>query len=147
MSAEYDRGTFLLQFQDHIFQDVCIHRIKAGEWFIQNNDLRIVQDGGNELQFLPHSLAEGFHLLLPVPLQVKPLQPVINLSSQIGPFIQFSVELKQFTQFHFLVQAPLFWKVAHILKAPGVMFPSIDTDRTPVRIHDLHDHADGGSLA
>ena len=43
-------------------------------------------------------------------------------------------------------QAAVFGQVAHVLQATGMVFASVDTKRSPIGVHDLHDHADGGGF-
>src|SRR5688500_11271250 len=56
MRGEDYRFISRLEFSNNIDQELYIYRIEPGEWFVQYQQIGIVQHGRNELDLLLHSL-------------------------------------------------------------------------------------------
>ena len=49
MGTENDGCSFILKFQDHIFQEIGIDRIQTAERFVQSNNLWLDKDGDKKV--------------------------------------------------------------------------------------------------
>ena len=55
MGREQDGGTLVAQFEYRLFQEVGVDGVETAERLIEDEDFRLVDDGGDELDFLLHA--------------------------------------------------------------------------------------------
>ncbi len=73
-----------LLFADDVFDQPRVDRIEPGERFVDHDQIRLVQQRGDDLRFLLHALAEFLNLLVAVIVQIEPLQPVGQAALRLG---------------------------------------------------------------
>ena len=76
-----------------IFEQFHIYRIKAAERFVQNEDLRVVNDGGDKLDFLLIALRQFLDFLAVIFGNTESLQPI--LQAAVGFFAAHAFQLSQ----------------------------------------------------
>ena len=148
VGGEEDDFALLNLLLDHILQQPGIHWVQSGEGFIQHNDVRIVGQGRDELDFLLVAFGEGVQPLVFVLFHAQPLQPAANRHGGLPALHPF--ELRKVHQLLpdglFGVQAPLFGQVAqgHLTVVDGC---SVQKDLSTVGRKHIHENADGSGFA
>ena len=56
MGGEEDGAPSGLEIDEDLFKHLLIHRVQAGERFVEEHQLRIMRDRGQHLDFLSHAL-------------------------------------------------------------------------------------------
>src|SRR5262245_16082075 len=84
MSRENDGPAAQLESENYFFQEADTDRIQPGERFVKNQHLRVMEDGGDKLDLLPHAFRQfdGGHFFGPG--QFKPRQPFIDLPDSLA---------------------------------------------------------------
>ncbi len=147
--AEDDRLAPPLFFQQDLLQHLGVDRVQPLERLVQDQQRRIVDQGGQELGLLRHALAQLLHLAPGVLGQPCLLQqgggPLAGLLAwhplqcpQVGQALQ---------QPKALVQAALLRQVADARLAGLGHRLAHQPDGAAVRLDDVHDRADRGRLA
>lgn len=93
-----------------------VYGVQAAEGLIQNQKPGAVDDGGDELNLLLHTLTEFFDLLVPLATEVEFIEPFLSGGGGFGLIHSLEAgKVKQvLTDVHFLVQAALFGQVADL---------------------------------
>ena len=68
----------------HVFDHLSVDRVQAAKRLVDDQNLRLVHQRGNDLRFLLHALAQLFYLLAPVRRQVKAFQVIIHAQACFG---------------------------------------------------------------
>ena len=112
-----DGFSFIFKAKHFIFYDFGIHGVESAERFVENQQIRIMDDGGNKLHFLLHPFREFFHFAVVPACNIKSIEPDHQLAMRVG--FGESAQLRQIhrllTHFHFFVQSALFGQVADIV--------------------------------
>jgi hypothetical protein len=74
--AEEDRPAGALKVGDDLAESALVQRIEAPEGFVQDDDLGLVEDRGDELELLLHPLRQVLDAVVSAIGQVEPLEPV-----------------------------------------------------------------------
>jgi len=64
VGAHNNRFACIALFLEQVLNQLRIHRVQSAEGFVDDDDLRIVDKGGNQLSFLLHPFAQLFDLIL-----------------------------------------------------------------------------------
>ena len=108
-----------------------------------------MQDGGDELDFLGHALAQVGHFPVPPPLHFKALEPLFQVTLGLWP--SHASERREVQDLlghpHALVQAALLWEVPHSGEQATVVRLAPHAERATVRLGDARDHAQERGLA
>src|ERR1039457_1393880 len=75
MGGEQYGFSILLQLREDVLQHDGIAGIEAGEGLVHDDEIGIMQQGSDELDFLLHALGQLFHLLVCPFVEQKPLAP------------------------------------------------------------------------
>src|SRR5262249_55054100 len=146
VSGENDGGTLLAQLQHDVLEHDGVDRVKSGEGLIQNEQWRSVNDRGNELNLLLHSLGKVDHLLFRPIGELKSFQPVPR--APVGfPFrqpFQSAEKHQQFAHLHARIKAALFGQVPNPILSLFAERLAQYLDGPLVRDKDAHQHAQGG---
>src|SRR5579864_715520 len=62
VGGEQDGFALLLHLQKHVLQQISIHGIQAGERLVHDDEIGIMQESGNKLDFLLHTFGQLFYL-------------------------------------------------------------------------------------
>jgi len=73
-----DGGAALALFEDGGAEHFEIHRVQAGEWFVEDEQLRLRNHGGDELDFLRHALGERLDFVIRPLFQAHLREPVAD---------------------------------------------------------------------
>jgi hypothetical protein len=120
--------------------------VQAGERLVDDDQLRVVKQGGDDLGFLLHPLAQLFDLFRTVFGQVEAFH--VGHGTLARFFLSQSFERckvdQDTVQRDVLVQAAVFGHVADPVFLGFVHLPSQDGNVTGVRLVDIQDQADRG---
>jgi len=133
---------------DELLKEFGVDRVKAGKGFIEDDEIGIVDDGDEELDFLLHTLGKFFAFLPGYPRKFNLFEPVVDVFGEAGLRHAFEEGdiFEKFADAHFSVEASFFGEVADaVFVVEGVA--AEDGDRSRIGIDDRHDHADGGAFA
>jgi hypothetical protein len=134
---------------DHVFHYLTVDRIQSAERLVEDDELRLVQQGPDELDFLLHAFGQVLYLLQGPVLEPQPLQPLVGLGDRRSPVdpLGFSQERQLVDQLHLLVQTALLGEKPDSggIVAAGP-FSLEENDFAFVRDQDVHDHAERGCL-
>src|SRR5271157_4250811 len=147
VGAEDDRDAAPAEIQNGGADGVRAHRVETAEGFVQDEEFRFGDYGGDELNLLAHALAERFHLVGGAAGQVQPREPLRDFGFDAAAGTQLPVEFQQCLDRHFLVKAALFGKVSDKVRAGFRPALSEKADVPAVGIKDVHDHAHRGGFA
>ena len=75
VARQHERAPLAPQVQQHLAHEVGAHGVEAAQRLVEDQDLRLVQDGGHELHLLLHALGQLVELALAPLGQAQPLQP------------------------------------------------------------------------
>src|SRR6476659_8556743 len=141
---EDDRLSLLPKLAQVFLDDCGVDRIESRERLVQDQDLRIVDDGRDELDLLLHPLRELIHFLLEPRLQLEFLGPVGDPLPRVfaGNLLDRRQKEEVVEHVHLPVEPALLGQVADpILSLPGHRGAE-DVDLSGVRGRDVHDHPD-----
>src|SRR6266581_1162917 len=138
------------ELEHGVLQHLRIHGIEARERLVQNDQLGLVQDGGNELHLLLHPLRQLVDAPQPPLLQAQLLEP----PGRLGPCrasldaLHLGEENDHVEHAHLAVQATLLGEIADPGRVRSPAAPLAEQPHGPlVRLDDVHDHADRRRLA
>jgi len=143
MGGHQDGCPAIPQFQEHILERLGVDRVQAAERLIDDDHLRPVQDRGDELRLLLHTLAQFADLLVAVVAQVQPFQEANRLLAGIRrahPLERPQVD-QHLQQGHVFVQAALFRHVADPALGLLGQRAAQHGDRPRIRLQDVENHA------
>jgi len=148
VGREHDGGPFTVELEDGVAEAVPVDGVKPGKRLIEDEQLGLMDHGGDELELLRHALREGLDpLMLPVG-EVESFEPPVDDGIQRACVLALDLaeEVQQLENAHLLVEAAFLGEVtenrleglAHLgpehLHAPGI------------RPEDVHEHADARGL-
>ncbi|MFM1942804.1 MAG: hypothetical protein RI897_1786 [Verrucomicrobiota bacterium] len=119
MGAEDDGGSGLAQFEDGLADGIGIDGVESAEGFIEDEEFRLVEGGGDELDFLAHAFAERFDFFIGVGEEVESFEPEVDGWVGLGEAAEFGEELEVFAHFHAAVEAAFFGEVTDAVAAGG----------------------------
>ncbi len=149
MGGEQDRGPVGRQIADHGFQPLLVHGVQARERLVQDDELRLVHDRGDQLHLLRHPLGQFLHLLFLRGAQPLLLQHGLGATATFrrGQSLQRAEKGDGLDRRHLLVQTPLLGQeadaVAHLTSVGGAQ----NLDPTRRRRLKPQDHPQGRGLA
>ena len=148
VGREHDGLARLVHFADDAREQCCIDGIEPREWFVEHDQIGVVQDGGDELHLLLLSFGEFFASPRERFGKLQPFEPAN--SGFVGRSGRQTLEppnvAKKSVNTHSAVEATLFREIADAVF--GIERRTTeDLDRTCVRIDDRHDHPDRRALA
>src|SRR6476646_23284 len=148
MRGKQDGLALLLQAQHHVLQQAGIHRIKPEEWLVHDDEIRIVQQCGDELDLLLHALGKLFHFFQQPGVDLQSLAPLHGLlfGGPGGHAVEFSQEHKLVQDLHLLVQSAFFRQVADLVQALALERLAKKVDLAGIRHGNADHHADGAGL-
>ena len=76
VGGEDNRVPFRFQLHDFLLQAVSVHWVESAERFVQDEQLRFMDNRDDELHLLLHSLRQLFQLLVPPRHDVELLEPI-----------------------------------------------------------------------
>src|SRR5262249_516319 len=119
------------------------------EGLVEDQQVRIVHDRGDELDFLLHPLGKGFDLLVEPGPQLHLVEPALDpfLRRRAIDFLDRGEEVEVVDDLHPAVEAALLGQVPDAVLEPAVHRLTEDPDLPRVGSGDVHDHADRGRLA
>src|SRR5450759_1951092 len=145
---EDDRLSALLERGQEVLHEDDVDRVEAGEWLVQDQDLGVVHDRAEELHLLLHALAQLLGLLLEPGPEVHrgdPRREALHRALTVHA-LDRREEQELVDDLHLPVETALFGQVADALLQLVVHLLAEDADLARVRLHDVHDHPDGGRL-
>jgi len=149
MGAHYHHGTAVTFFAQQVFDHLGIHGVQRAEGFINNHELRLMHQRGNELRLLLHAFAQLFDLLFAVLCQVKALQPGADALLRFGG--REPLEGRQVDQHPVqplvLVQAAFFGQVANAVFLGLVHRAAQHGHAAGIGLEDVENDADGGGFS
>ncbi len=75
VGGEDDGLALLLQAEHFVLHDAGIHRVETAEGLVEDQQVRVVDHGRDELHLLLHPLGELLHLAVVPAHDVEPLEP------------------------------------------------------------------------
>ena len=144
-----DGGSAIAQLQHFVFQQLCIEGIEARKGFVEDQQLRFVQDSDDKLYLLLHTLGEFFELLVPPRHDLEFLKP--HFQPLFGFGVRKSLELCKiqglFAHFHLTIKAALFGKITNISHIFLGEWLSVEQHLARVGESDVIDDANEGGFA
>ena len=144
-----DRSAALVLSQDQVTQQTHVHRIEPAERFVEDEQIRLVQHAGEELDLLLHALRELLTLLVGDVAELDRLQPALytRLEDSAWHTLESPDVHEKGRDLHLLVDAALFGQVSDPVFGFQRGIATQHRDRTRVRQQDRHDDANGRGLA
>ena len=114
MRREDDRGPFVAQSQDFVFQQVGVDGVESRKRFVEDQQLGFVEHRDDELHLLGHALRELFDLLVPPLLNAEFDEPLLQPHDGFAARKTFEAceEDGLFADLHFLVKPALLGEIA-----------------------------------
>src|SRR5215203_387240 len=134
---------------EQVPEQLLVDGIEAGERLVQDEQVRLVENGADELHLLLHALRQLLDLGFGPLGELHPLQPALDVGPELGPLeaADLAEEEELVHHRHPAVEPALLGQVAdppQILRRPRM---AEDRDLARVLGRDVHDHADGRRLA
>src|SRR5437667_1005579 len=149
VGREQDRLPATPQVEHGVLHDLRVHRIQSRERLVQNQEIRVVEHGRDELHLLLHALRQLIDPAQAPLTETESLEPCLGLLACPPPVEAFHLAQKHehVEHPHLPVQAALLREIADPLRvsAPAVRLPE-DRRRGAVGLQDIHDHADRRGL-
>ena len=146
---EQDRGAAPMLVDDQLAQQSHAHRIEPAERLVENEQVRLVDDGGDELHALQHALREILAALphgLGKPDAIEETLVRAPQHPRRQP-LQLPHVGEEGADPHLAVDAALFRQVADAILGLERRWPAKHRQLSGVRKENRHDHADAGGLA
>ena len=132
-----------------MFQQLCIEGIKARKGFVEDQQLRFVQDSDDKLYLLLHPLGEFFKFFVPPRHDLEFLKP--HFQPLFGFCVRKSLELRKiqglFAHFHFAIESALFGKITNISHIFLSEWLSVEQHLARIGESDVIDDANEGGFA
>src|SRR5690348_8159410 len=150
VGREQDRPAAAMQVEHDVLHRLGIDRIEPREGLVQDDQLRVVQDGGDELHLLLHAPGQLVDASGRPLRETEALEPPARPVARQSPIhsLHLRQECEDVQDAHLAVQPPLLRQVAdpfRVLAASRWLAEQPDLAR--VRLEDVHDHANRGRLA
>ena len=149
VGGEDDGGALRFKAQDFALEDVGIDGVEAAERLVEDEQLRLVQHGDDELHLLLHAFGELLDRAVPPVTDFQAVEPLVqpfDCGSLVEPLELCQID-SLLTHSHLFIQSPLFGHVAnlhHIGIGHGV---AVEGQPAAVGSEDVVDDADEGGLA
>ena len=114
VGGKQDGGPLAAELEDGLLDGLHVHRVQAGERLVEDQQLGLVQDGGDELDLLGHALGQRLHPPLLAVADAQPLEPQAALDPRppVGHALERGEEPQQLAHRHLAVKPPLLGQVA-----------------------------------
>jgi hypothetical protein len=125
-----------------------VHRIQPAEHLVEDQQIRLMDDRGDELHLLLHPLGEFLALLLCDILEPHTLEPPHGTPTCFGAVdaLETGDVREERGDLHLAVHAALFGEIPDAVLRFESRGPSQNGDLTLIGKNDRHDHADGGGF-
>src|SRR5690606_31549265 len=142
--AEDDRALLALQIQDDLLEQLLVDHVQAAEGLVEDHDVRLVQHGRDELDFL----------LVPLRQLLQPCILAIGEAEALEPFadprhrlrrrnpLDLRHECEQPAHPHAAVEPPLFGQIARAIERRLVDRPPPEQDLPRIWVQDPEEHPD-----
>ena len=149
MRGEEDGPPLVAQLEHDVFEEVGVDGVEAAEGFVEDEQVRVVQQRADKLHFLLHPFGKLLGFLAAPVGGSEAAEPVVHFLGRLGAreAPQFGKVEQLLLHLHLLVEATFFGQIAHPLLAPRPDGFSIEPHFALVRDGDVGDHPDGGRLA
>jgi hypothetical protein len=119
MRGKQDCLALLLQVEQNVFEQGGINGIETEEWLVHDDEVRVMQQRGNKLNFLLHALGKLFHLLFNPGIDLQPLAPLHRFLPRRagGKTMQLAQKNELINDLHFFIKPALFGKVPDTVQA------------------------------
>src|ERR1019366_4778777 len=146
VGAEDDGGAATPQIEYGGAERIGAHRIEPGEGFVEDQQFRLGDDGGDGMHALAHTFAQGIDAAHGAVRQIEAGEPGGDLPAHLAAAAELTEELQQGADLHLAVKAALLGEVADQVIARAGHLVAEHADLSAVGIEDVDDHADGGGL-
>jgi hypothetical protein len=148
-AGEDERRSLAPLVEEDLAHDVHPHGIEAAHRLVQDQHVRLVEHGGDELRLLLHALRE---LVCPPPAplpEAQPLQPRPETARRLPPrrALDLGEEEELLAKHHARVESPLLGHVPDAVAGGDVGGAAPDLDAALVGSEDVHHHAERRRLA
>ena len=148
MGREQHGGPAAVELEDDLLEHVLIERVETAERLVEDEQLRLVQNGRHELDLLLHPLGEVLDLAFAPGREPQPVEPLERALPPEGPrdTADLREEHEQLEHPHLAIDTALLREIAHPAArlvdgvAPEQLNPPLVGDQ------DAHHHADRGGL-
>src|SRR5438477_2828141 len=149
VGAEEDGLALLAEVNEGIHQKRGVDGIEAAEGLVHDDEVGLVEEGGDELDLLLHALGELFGFLGDGVGDLHALAPDVGAFAGGGGVeaVQLAQEDELVHDFHLLVEAAFFREVADAVEELSVEWPAEEIDGAGVRHGNSDHHPDAGGLA
>src|SRR5882724_6532903 len=149
VGREQDRFPAAAQVEHRVLHDLGVHRIEARERLVENQEVRVVQHGRDELHLLLHPLRQLIDAAQ-FPLgKSESLEPCLRSLARLPPVdaLHLAEEDEHVEHAHLAVQSALLREIADPLRV-GAAAPRVPEypHGAAVGRQNVHDHAYGGRL-
>ena len=134
--------------ENHLAQQPHVDRIEPAERLVENQQIRLVQNGRDELYFLQHPFRQLFTFPVLDAAEAEPLEPGCNLRRRkmILIFETRHVYEKR-AHFHLPIDATLFGQIANPIFGFDRRWPAQYCQLASIRKQDRHDHPERRRLS
>src|SRR5664279_2369999 len=149
MRGEQNGFARFLQLDHHVFQHHGIGWVESGERFVEDHEIGIVQQGGDELDLLLHSLGEFLDFLVGPLGKLQARAPIERALAGLSrrQAMQASKKNEVIEHLHLLIAPALFGQVADALQLLTVKFLAEEPHFAFVGNVDTDHHPDAGGFA
>src|SRR6266853_5696307 len=137
------------QIEHGVLHDLRVHGIQSRERLVQNQEIRVVEHGRDELHLLLHPLRQLIDAAQAPLAETESLEPCLGLLACPPPVdaLHLAEKHEHVEHPHLPVQAALLREIADPLRvsAAAVRLPE-DLYHPAVGLQDIHDHADRRGL-
>ena len=132
------------QLQHRVTQHVGVHRIEAGERFVEDDEFGPRDHGGDELHLLRHAFRQRIDAVVRPLGQPEPLQPEVDFAIDRGAVraLQCAVIAQQAADFHFSIEAAFLRQVSDAIAGGAGLRLAEHGDVAAIRQQDVEDHPD-----
>ena len=97
-------GAGLSHLKDRLPQDLHVDRVQPAEGFVQDQQLRLRDDGGDELNLLRHAFRQSVNPLVSPAGRIEPVQPIVDGLTTSVAALQAGVVVQQTADVHAAVE-------------------------------------------
>src|ERR1051326_2766157 len=147
---EQDRLAVPADLENGVAEHLRVYGIEPRERLVENDEIRIVQDRGNELHLLLHSLRQIRHFAEPPVGQSEAVQPFQRLGARDPPrdTLRLGKKYKDVEHAHLRIEPALLRQITNSRgKAAAAGDRAEELHFAGVGLVDVHDHADRRALA
>ncbi len=148
VGAEQDRPALFAQVDQRIHQQRRVDRVESAEWLVHDDQFGLMQQRGDELDLLLHSLRELFGLLVDRIENLHALAPdmrALGRGDGVKP-VQLPQKDELVKHLHLLVEAALFRQITDPVQGIARKRLAEELHGAGVGLGDADHHADGRGL-